>query len=650
MSKQSDLANLNSPFYVGILVCLVATVSYLLDMLTSVFMLRPQMVWPLWPGCAFLVAVMLLVPRKIWPALMAAALTGFFLYDIQTDLTLRSILWLNLSDIVEVLIAAVGVRYALGRIPRLNSIKRLALYLLFAVILAPISAAFVGAVVLRGNYWVMWRISFLTEALSLLTLTPAILGWMNTTLARPTKSVAWYVEAMVLVTGLLVLGYYTFVVSSVSSPALLYSIVPFLLWSALRFGTTSVATSMLLVAVFSIWGAVQQRGPFNGSAPLSNVLSLQLFLLFAAIPFMVLAALVEERKLAEETLRESEEKFRRVFRDAGVGMVIVSPTGRFLAANRTFCDCLGYTEDELLAKTLEAITLPEDWPLFSQKLNEVLTQGYSFYWVQKRCLHKSGHIVYTESSASVIRNREGDPQYFVGEVLDITKRKEAEEALSSINRRLIEAQEQERTRIARELHDDINQRLALLSVELDTSKQNPPSSTAAVSLVLAGIRERINEISSDVQLLSHELHSSQLEYLGIVAATKSFCREFSASQQAEVDFEHDDIPLSVPYDVSLCVFRVLQEALHNAIKHSKVRHFDVRLSWSGDQLHLTVSDRGVGFATDAVLNKGGLGLVSMRERVRLVNGTISIESKPMGGTTIHVRVPLESQASERAAV
>jgi PAS domain S-box-containing protein len=383
---------------------------------------------------------------------------------------------------------------------------------------------------------------------------------------------------------------------------------------------------------------------------LSNVLSLQLFLLFAAIPFMVLAALVEERKLAEETLRESEEKFRRVFRDAGVGMVIVSPTGRFLAANRTFCDCLGYTEDELLAKTLEAITLPEDWPLFSQKLNEVLTQGYSFYWVQKRCLHKSGHIVYTESSASVIRNREGDPQYFVGEVLDITKRKEAEEALSSINRRLIEAQEQERTRIARELHDDINQRLALLSVELDTSKQNPPSSTAAVSLVLAGIRERINEISSDVQLLSHELHSSQLEYLGIVAATKSFCREFSASQQAEVDFEHDDIPLSVPYDVSLCVFRVLQEALHNAIKHSKVRHFDVRLSWSGDQLHLTVSDRGVGFATDAVLNKGGLGLVSMRERVRLVNGTISIESKPMGGTTIHVRVPLESQASERAAV
>jgi PAS domain S-box-containing protein len=650
MSKQSGLANLNSPLYIGILVCLVAMVSYLLDMLTSVFMLRPEMVWPLWPGCAFLVAVMLLVPRKIWPALVAAALTGFFLYDIKTDLTLRSILWYNLSDVIEVLVAALGVSYALGRLPRLNSIKRLALYSLFVVILAPISAAFVGGVVLRGNYWMMWRISFLTEALALLTVTPAILGWVNAMLARKPKSVAWYFEGMGLVTGLLIIGYFTFVVSSTTSPALLYSIVPFLLWSALRFGTNGVSTSMLIVAVFSIWGAVQQRGPFNGSTPLSNVLSLQLFLLFAAIPFMVLAALVEERKLAGETLRDSEEKFRSVFRDAGVGMIIVSSEGRFLAANRTFCDYLGYTEGELLTKTVEAITLPEDWPAFSQKLSETLTVGSSFQWVQKRCLHKSGRIVFTESSASVIRTS-GDPQYLVGEVLDITKRKEAEEALSSVNRRLIESQEQERTRIARELHDDINQRMALLSTELETSVQNPPDSASDMRLVLIGVQERINDISFDLESLSHQLHSSKLEYLGIVAAIKSFCREFSATQSVEVDFEHDNIPPSVPRDVSLCVFRILQEALHNALKHSRVRHFEVRLSCSDNQLYLTVSDRGVGFDPESALNSGGLGLTSMQERVRLVNGTISIESKPMTGTTINVRVPLEpEQGSEQVAV
>lgn len=360
---------------------------------------------------------------------------------------------------------------------------------------------------------------------------------------------------------------------------------------------------------------------------------------------------VTERKLADEALSESEEKFRSVFRDAGVGMVIVSPEGRFLAANKAFCDVLGYTEDELLQKTVESVTYSEDWPPFSNMLQEALTERRGLQLFEKRCLHKSGRIVHTESSACLIRGREGEPRYFVGHVLDVTSRKESQEALSEMTRKMVEAQEHERARIARELHDDINQRLALLSVELEASKQNPPNSAADMSLVLAGIRQRLDEISSDVQSISHQLHSSPLEYLGIVAAAKSFCREFSAAQNVEIDFNHDDIPRSVPYDISLCLFRVLQEALHNAVKHSKVRHFDVRLSRSGDQLHLTVADCGVGFESGAALDKGGLGLTSMRERVRLVNGTISIESKPRSGTTIHVRVPLGSeQASQRVAV
>ena len=175
---------------------------------------------------------------------------------------------------------------------------------------------------------------------------------------------------------------------------------------------------------------------------------------------------ITDRKRAEETLRESEEKFRSVFRDAGVGMVIVSLEGRFLAANKAFCDSLGYTEEELQEKTVESVTLSEDWPAFSKKLREALTEGRGFQWFEKRCLHKSGRIVYTASSASLIRSRNGDPQYFVGEVLDVTMRKEAEQALADMTRKLIAAQEQERTRIARELHDDINQRLAMLAVEL----------------------------------------------------------------------------------------------------------------------------------------------------------------------------------------
>ncbi len=351
---------------------------------------------------------------------------------------------------------------------------------------------------------------------------------------------------------------------------------------------------------------------------------------------------ITERKRAEETLRESEEKFRSVFRDAGVGMVIVSPEGRFLAANGTFCDYLGYTEKELVGKTVQSVTFAEDWPSFSQKLNKALTEEGSFQNFEKRCLHKSGRIVCTESTASVIRSRDGNPQYIVGGVLDVTKRKEAEEALSTINRRLIEAQEQERTRIARDLHDDINQRLGMLAIQVEELRRNPPASAAELSQQLAEIGEGINGVSTGVQSISHQLHSPQLEYMGVVAAMKSFCREFGARQKVEIDFRSDEIPQFVFHEVSLCLFRIMQEALHNAAKHSGVRHFVVRLNSSSNELHLTVSDRGSGFDAESAMNKGGLGLISMRERVRLVSGTIVIESKPRGGTTIHARVPLNS--------
>jgi len=354
-----------------------------------------------------------------------------------------------------------------------------------------------------------------------------------------------------------------------------------------------------------------------------------------------MAADITEHKKAEEALRESEEKFRSVFRDAGVGMVIVSPEGRFLAANRTFCDYLGYTEEELLAKTVETITFAEDWPAFSQKLSEALSEERGFNWFQKRCLHKSGHIVYTESSASVIRSRDGHPQYFVGEVLDITKRKEAEDALSGMTRKLVEAQEQERARIARELHDDINQRLAMLAVELEQVQENHPDLPPEISNLMHELRQQTTQISDDVQALSHDLHSSQLEYLGVVAGMKSWCKEFGQRRGMQIDCRHD-VRSILPPEIGLCLFRVLQEALHNAAKHSGVKRIEVQLYEESSEIHIIVSDSGKGFDIEEAKLGRGLGLTSMQERVRLVNGMILIKSEPMGGTTIHVRVPLGS--------
>jgi PAS domain S-box-containing protein len=353
---------------------------------------------------------------------------------------------------------------------------------------------------------------------------------------------------------------------------------------------------------------------------------------------------ITERKRAEETLRESEEKFRSVFRDAGVGMVIVSPEGRFLAANKTFCDCLGYTEPELLKRTIESVTLAEDWPAFSQKLQQALTEGHGFQWYQKRCLHKSGRVVFTENSTSLIRTNDGVPKYFVAEVLDVTSRKEAEDALSAMTRKLIEAQEQERARIGRELHDDINQRLAMLSVELEQLQLAPSEAPRRVQ----ELRKRVTEISNDVQALSHDLHSSKLQYLGVVAGIRGWCKEFSQRERIEVDFR-GDVSSVLPPEAGVCLFRVLQEALHNAAKHSGVKRMEVRLLEDSSEIHLIVRDFGRGFEIDAAMQGSGLGLTSMRERVRLVNGTIAIESELMGGTTVHARVPFKASTSSTRA-
>jgi len=347
---------------------------------------------------------------------------------------------------------------------------------------------------------------------------------------------------------------------------------------------------------------------------------------------------ITQRKQAEETLRQSEEKFRSVFRDAGVGMLIVSPEGRFLAANKTFCECLGYTEEELLEKTVQSVTFPEDWPTFSRILREALKEGHGYQRFEKRCLHKSGRIVYTESTASLIRDREGTPQYFVGEVVDVTKRKQAEEALSDMTRKLVEAQEQERARIARELHDNITQHLAMLAMELSQLRKNTEDLAPEVRDRMYELQQMTSDISSGVHALSHELHSSTLEYLGLVTGMRSWCKEFGQRQQLEIDFKSQDVS-KLPRDISLCLFRVLQEALHNAAKHSGANRVEVQLAENASGIHLIVRDAGRGFDIESAMRSQGLGLTSMQERVRLVGGSIALDSKPLAGTTIHVSVP-----------
>jgi signal transduction histidine kinase len=213
------------------------------------------------------------------------------------------------------------------------------------------------------------------------------------------------------------------------------------------------------------------------------------------------------------------------------------------------------------------------------------------------------------------------------------------DALSSVNRKLIEAQEKERTRIARELHDDIGQRLALLTVKLTGLALSSPESSSDRSQAVE-LQKFASSLAQDVQTLSHELHSSKVGILGAATSMRLFCTEFAGQQGVTINFENEELPADLNSDTSLCLYRILQEALHNAAKHSGGQQFDVRLWATRRHVHLEVHDDGVGFDVQKARESSGLGLVSMEERVKLVAGELAIASTPQRGTTVHARVPM----------
>ena len=234
---------------------------------------------------------------------------------------------------------------------------------------------------------------------------------------------------------------------------------------------------------------------------------------------------------------------------------------------------------------------------------------------------------------------------FIGSAVDITERKLAQEGLEKLSGKLIEAQEQERSRIARELQDDISQRLALLSMELERVMSGSTVSNALRDTRMMDIRRHCEEIAADVQALSHELHSSRLDYLGLVPAIKGFCAEFSTLKNVVVDFTDESVPNPMPKDVSLCLFRVTQEALHNALKHSGTKQFTVSLRGEPRQVRLEIKDLGAGFDIDEVAARAGLGLVSMQERVHMVKGIFHLESRAGAGTIVVACVPRPAEIS-----
>lgn len=229
---------------------------------------------------------------------------------------------------------------------------------------------------------------------------------------------------------------------------------------------------------------------------------------------------------------------------------------------------------------------------------------------------------------------------YIGSCIDVTDRKLAEEAVSELPRKVFFAQEEERSRIARELHDDINQRIAMLVWELAELAKKRPDSESALRSSLESANDQLRNVVADIQAISRRLHAADLEYLGLYGAARALCRETAEQQHVKIDFECDPALPRLPNTISLCLYRVLQEALQNAIKHSGTQRFKVAITGSAREVQLSVQDGGAGFDPGKNGQQRGLGLISMRERMRLVQGEFSVESQPGRGTTVRCKAPV----------
>lgn len=360
-------------------------------------------------------------------------------------------------------------------------------------------------------------------------------------------------------------------------------------------------------------------------------------------PIRALGAMTDitERVRAEETLRESQEKFAKAFQDAGIGMALVSPDGRWLEVNRALCHITGYTERELLGLTVQAITHPNDLHADLGFVEQMLQGTIRTYQVEKRYVRKDGQFVWVLLTVSVVRNRDDTSRYFISQIQDIDSRKRAEKERDQLVKRLVDIQEVERRAVALDLHDEVGQSLTAIKLALQCAQQ--PSQQASVPTLIEDSMAVADRVLQQVRNLSLMLHPSLLKECGLVYGLRWLAAHQAERAGITVEVFADSALVRPLPGIELACFRIAQEALTNVRRHAQARHVSITLQMEEQNLELRIKDDGVGFLPSGVESKKpSLGLLGIQERARLVGGEARITSVPGQGTEVRVIVSAPS--------
>ena len=606
--------------------------------------IRSSNLGPVWPAYGIALAVFLKCGYRVWPAVVSSA----FVVALQGSVPPLA----AAGQATAATMASAAGSFLLRRIPNFDpSLSRLRDALGLMVL-----GAF-GSAILSSVFGILslyatgiqpysgiessWLIYWLGDSTGVLLVTPLVFTMPQLFGIRSPARIA---ELLALVSltvfgGFIVFGDFF----PVHLDVFAFAVLPLVMWAGIDFGIAGATLSVFLIATIATIMTALGFGPFAANTSFTNAVLLDVLFTLLAVSGLTLASVMSERERAEterERLIRAQVEVEARLRHAAVvessddAIVSEDLDGMVLSWNQAASRIFGFAEAAAIGRPISQLLPPE---LLSDEVTvlQKLRAGDRLVHLERTRTSASGEKIHLSSTISPLRDSAGRLIGTVRSVRDISERKRAEDALARAKRKLVRVQEQERARIARELHDDIGQRLALLTVGLTgVSKE---------------LQTQASQIAADLQSLSHELHPSKIEVVGAVPGMRVFCSEFAAQHQFDVNFEASDITRQLSTNISLSLFRILQEALHNTAKHSGVRQCRVRLWEAHGWVHLVVSDEGKGFDPAATKENRGIGLITMHERVGLVDGDLRIESQPGRGTTVHARVPIAETETPNSA-
>lgn len=606
---------------------------------------------PVWPASGIALAAVIAYGYRVWPGILSGSFLVAFLSPVPAVTAL--------GQAIGATAAAASGAFLLRRVaqfdPALSRLRdALALIILGGFVSSTLSASiglsslYASGLQSYSGLGSAWLIYWAGDATGVLLVTPLVFTVPALFAIRSRPKVIELAALVTLLVGACLVVFGDLPLFPIRLHVLAFAVLPFVMWAAIDFGAGGASLAVFLIASIATVLTALGSGPFSANTPFVNAALLDVLFTILAVSGLALASLIAERERAEaererlisvQAAMESRLRLAAIVESSNDAILSMTLDGVIVSWNAAAERIFGFTEPEVVGRSMTMLT-PSAVQQTTAMLERLRT-GKRIELYETVCITKGGKQLEVSVTISPLRDADNALIGAATILRDITESKKAEEALSSLSRRLIEAQEQERSRIARELHDDIGQRLALLASNLTVLVEHARRSER-VDTQSIELQRQTSEIASDVQALSHRLHSSKLELLGVAVAMRHFCTEFAGQQKTTVSFESRDVPDRMPPDVSLCLFRILQEALHNAAKHSGGRRFEVQIWGSGGLVHLMVRDHGKGFDADAARRSRGIGLVSMEERIKLVHGELSIESQPARGTTVHARVPIAS--------